>query len=312
MSTILPPRISTPNAMLGAYSGVITGQGEIAKLSRQASSQKVAQDLQGFGADASRLVSTKALEDRFERRSETLKSLEARAEVEAAALDSLGGAVQQVRDAIGNAIANQNAAGLREALELALATAFNAANTTYAGESVFGGIRGYGEPTVPRSLDQLATEPDSDLAFVDTGMARQVKLEDDRALQLSQTADEVFRPFLDFLRQVRVWENTNAPLQGSLNAATTNWLRGQLPGIDAVQRGVFDSQAANGTVAKQIETARLANEARRDAFAKAVSGQENVDLAEVAAKLSAAQLQYQASASIFGQLKDLNLLQFIR
>lgn len=312
MSTILTPRISTPNAMLGAYSGVITSQGEIAKLSRQASSQKIAQDLQGFGAEAGRLVSTKALEDRFERRAETLKSLEARAEVEAAALDSLGGAVQQVRDAIGNAIANQNAAGLREALELALATAFNAANTTYAGEAVFGGIRGYGEPTVPRTLDQLASEPDSDLAFIDTGMARQVKLEDDRAMQLSQTADAVFRPFLDFLRQVRVWENTNAPLQGSLNAATTNWLRSQVPGIDAVQRGVFDSQSANGTVARQIETARLANEARRDAFAKAVAGQENVDLAEVAAKLSAAQLQYQASASIFGQLKDLNLLQFIR
>jgi flagellin-like hook-associated protein FlgL len=35
-------------------------------------------------------------------------------------------------------------------------------------------------------------------------------------------------------------------------------------------------------------------------------------LAEVAARLSAAQTQYQASAAIFGQLKDLNLLQYLR
>jgi flagellar hook-associated protein 3 FlgL len=306
------PRIATSSALLGAYSGVTTGQAEIDRLSRQASSQKVAQDLKGFGGDAARLISSKALEDRFERRTETLKALEARAEVEAAALDSLGKAVQQVREAMGNAIANQNGAGFRDALELALATAFNAANTTYAGEAVFGGIGAYQDATQPRTLDQLALDPDTSLSFPDRGVPRQVRIEDDRTIQLSRTAQEVFQPFVDFVRQVRVWENANGAIQGQLNAATTDWLRSQLPGIDSVQRGVFDSQAANGTVARQIEIARDANEARKDTFMKAVAGQENVNLSEVAAKLSAAQLQYQASASVFGQLKDLNLLQYLR
>lgn len=306
------PRLSTSNALLGAYSGVTTGQAEINKLSRQASSQKVAQDLKGFGGDAARLVSARSLEQRFERRSETLKALEARADVEQAALESLAQAVQQVRDAMGNAIANQNGAGLREALELALAQAFTAANITYAGEAVFGGVQGNQDATVPRTLDQLAADPDTSLSFPDRGATRLVKLEDDRSIQLSATAAEVFQPFVDFLRDVRVWENANAPLEGHLTPAAMTFLQGRIPAIATVQSAVFDAQGANGTVAKQIEIARQSNEARRDSFARAVAGQETVDLSEVAAKLSAAQLQYQASASIFGQLRDLNLLQYLR
>jgi flagellar hook-associated protein 3 FlgL len=305
-------RIATPNALLGAYSGVLTGQNEIAKLSRQASSQKKAQDLQGFGADASRLVSSKALAERLERRSETLKALGARANIEATALASLQDSVQQVRDAIGNAIANQNGAGLRAALEQALAAAFAAANTTYAGESVFGGVRGYGDPAVPQTLDALAAQPDTASAWVDTGAPRTVMLEDGRPMQLSQGAEEVFRPFMEFLREVRVWETANGQMTGQLPPAAVTFLQSQLPSIQQVQRGVIDAESAAGTVARQIETAQLALEARRDAFEQTIAGQENVDLAEVAARLSAAQNQYQASAAIFGQIKDLNLLSYLR
>lgn len=306
-------RISTYNQFFASSSGVAAGQRDMAIAQRQGSSQKVAQDLKGYGGDAGRLISSKAYAERLDRRAEALKALEARAEVEATALSSLQLAVKDARDAIGNAIANQNGAGLRAALELALDTAFSAANVQYAGQSVFGGDMGYQDPAITDTLDALAAQVDTAVNWRDTGRNRTVVLEDGRAIELSGGAEEIFRPFVEFLRGVRRWEQDNAaPLTGSLSAAQQTFLQSQIPALSAIHGAVIDAESSAGTVAKQIETAIDTNEARRDTLLKTVGDQENVDLAEVATRLSAAETQYQASASIFARMRDMNLLQYLR
>jgi flagellar hook-associated protein 3 FlgL len=304
-------RISTYNQFFGASNGVANGQRDMAIAQRQASSQKVAQDLKGFGEDAGRLVSAKSHAARLDARAQALKTLEARAEVEASALSAFSGAVGDARDAIQNAIANQNAAGLRTALESALATAFLSANVQYAGQSIFGGEAAYEDPVVADTLDALALQPNTDANWRDTGANRTVVLEEGRAIELSESAEEVFRPFVDFLRDLRAWENANGALQGRLTPAQQTHLQSLIPTLSTVHAAVIDAESMAGTVAKQIETAIEVTEGRRDVLLKTVGDQENVDLAEVAARLSAAETQYQASAAIFGRMRDMNLLQYL-
>lgn len=305
-------RVATYNQFFGSAAGIALGQANMAKAQEQASTQKVASDLQGFGIEAGRLLSAKTYAERLDRRAETLKALEARAEVEASALDTAQAAVQQARDALANAAANQNGAGLKAALEQALSVIDTAANTQYNGESIFGGEWGYGEPFVPASLDTLAAQPNTDVNWVDTGRNRTVMIEDNRSIELSRNAEDLFRPFVDLLRSIRVWENANGPLTGRLTAAQLTYVQGLIPQMATVQTNLIDKSAEAGGTAKQIEMAVSTNDAKRDTLLATIGDQENVDLAEVAARLSAAQTQYQASAAIFGQLKDLNLLQYLR
>jgi flagellar hook-associated protein 3 FlgL len=307
-------RISSYNQFYGNAAGITNGQNAMAKAQEQASTQKVATDLKGYAQQSGRLLSAKTYSERLDRRAETLSALQGRAEVEANAMTNALEAVKQVRDAIGLAAGTSNGAGFRVALEQALGTIGTAANAQYGGQAVFGGNWGYGEPFAATSLDDMATAGAGAAGsyWTDTGENRTVMLEDDRPIQLSPGAREVFKPIVDFLREIRTWENANAPITGPLTQSQTTYLRSIMPDIAALQSTMIDHEATAGITAKQIETTALTNLAQRDTLDRTIGDQENVDLAKVAADLSAAQNQYQASAAIFGQMRDMNLLQYLR
>jgi flagellar hook-associated protein 3 FlgL len=308
-------RISSYNQFFGNANGISTGQANMAKAQAQASSQKVATDLKGYAQQSGRLLSAKTYAERLDRRAETLEALQGRAEVEAASMSNALEAVKQVRDAIGNAVATNNGAGFRVAFEQALATISSSANAQYGGQAVFGGTWGYGEPFVPTTLDAMATAGAGAAGsyWVDTGDNRTVLVEDDRPIQLSPSAQETFRPIVDFMREVREWENANTAINsGSLTTAQADFARSLMTTIAGLQSTMIEHEANAGITAKQIETTALTNSAQRDTLYKTIGDQENVDLAEVATRLAAAQNQYQASASIFGQMRDMNLLQYLR
>jgi flagellar hook-associated protein 3 FlgL len=308
-------RISSYNQFYGNSAGIATGQANMQKAQAQASSQKIATDLKGYAQQSGRLLSAKTYAERLDRRAETLSALQGRADVEAAAMTNALDAVKQVRDAIGSAIATNKGAGFRVTIEQALATIATAANVQYGGQAVFGGTWGYGEPFATISLDAMATAGAgaADSYWADTGENRSVMLEDNRPIQLSPGAEEIFRPIVDFMRQIREWENTNTSItSGSLSEAQATYMRSLMPAIAGLQATMIDHEANAGITAKQIDTTALANSAQLDTFKKTIGDQENVDLAEVATKLAAAQNQYQASAAIFGQMRDMNLLQYLR
>jgi flagellar hook-associated protein 3 FlgL len=307
-------RISSYNQFYGNAAGITTGQTDMAKAQAQASTQKVATDLKGYAQQSGRLLSAKSYAERLDRRAETLGALSARAQVEASALSRASDAVKNAREAITSAFASQNGAGLREAMNNALAEIGAAANTQYAGQAVFGGTWGYGEPFKTATLDVIATTGagSSSAYWVDTGENRTVMVDDNRSVQLSGGAQEIFRPMVDFLAQMRDWENTNGPITGKLTTAQATFLQGLIPGVAALHTSIIDQEASAGITAKQLEQVQQANEAQRDTLNATIGDQENVDLAEVATRLAAAQTQYQASASIFSQMRDMNLLQYLR
>jgi flagellar hook-associated protein 3 FlgL len=307
-------RISSYNQFYGNAAGISNAQSAMNKYQAQASTQKVATDLKGYAQESGRLLSAKTYAERLDRRAETLSALQGRAEVEANAMTNALEAVQQIRDAIGTAAGTSNGAGFQVALEQAFATIGTAANSQYAGQAVFGGTWGYGEPLASTSLDDMATAGPAaaDSYWTDTGENRTVMLEDNRSIQLSPSAKEVFKPIIDFLREVRSWENANTPISGTLTEAQTSYLRSIMPEIATLQSNMIDQEATAGITAKQIETTVLNNQAQRDTFDKTIGNQQNVDLAKVAADLSAAQNQYEVSASVFGKMRDMNLLQYLR
>lgn len=305
-------RISTFTTFQSGISGVLDAQTLMTKYSEQTSSQKVSTDLKGYGHDAKRLINAQQMSQKLGARAEEFAALESRSSVEAIAFDSFSEAVGELRNAIGNALANQSGAGLRDAMESALQVAMNTSNTEFGGEKIFGGVRAYDAPFVSSDINTLAAQANTDPNWIDTGPNRTITLEDGRTVELSKSASEIFRPFVDFIVDMRKWENTNGAMTGKLTTAQLTYLQSQATAIVPIQTEALDNQASSGIMAKQISSVKEANLLKVDAFDNIVGSVQNVDMAEVATKLSAAQTQYQASASIFAKLKDLNLLNFLR
>jgi flagellar hook-associated protein 3 FlgL len=307
-------RISSYNQFYTNSAGIASGQAEMAKAQAQASTQKVATDLKGFAQQSGRLLSAKGYAQRLEQRADTLSALQGRADVEAAAMTNAVDTAKQVRQAISTAVANNNGTAFRAVMEQALAAISTSANIQFNGQAVFGGNWGYGEPLAAASLDDMAIAgaAAADTYWTDTGENRSVTLEDGRSIQLSPGAEEVFRPLVDFIREVREWEIANTAIAGRLSDAQATFMRGLMPEIATLESDMIDREAAAGNTAKEIEATALKNQAQRDTLVQTIGNQENVDLAEVATKLAAAQNQYQASAAIFGQMRNMNLLQYLR
>jgi len=297
---------------MSGTSGILDGQNKMAKAQEQASSQKVASDLKGYGVDAKRLINAKNMSDKLQTRNDELQSIEARALVEASAYSHFTDAIDSLRQSINGALANQNGAGFAPALESALQAAISAANVEFAGQNIFGGSRSYDEPFVNADLNTLAGQVNTDANWLDTGANRTITIDDGRSIELSKSAVEVFRPFIDFVVNIRKWENANTPITGKLNATQIAYLQTQSAQIAPIQTVALENEGAAGITSAEITKIRELNSSKILAFDNIVGDIQNVDLAEVAARLSAAQTQYQASASIFGQLKDLNLLMYLR
>lgn len=305
-------RVSSFTAFQAGVSGILDGQSKMDRAQAQASSQKNAWDLKGYGHNAKKLVDTRAMINRLEARNEDLKSLDARATVEETALTSFTTAIGNARQAINNALAQQNGAGLDAALEAALNTAMTASNTTFAGQSIFGGVNSYDTPVIYANLNTLAGQPDTNSNFKDMGENRVVTLDEGRTIEISKSAKEVFQPFMEFMRGLKVYENANGTFEGKLTPAQQTWLKSQLPALETVQNNAIGVASSQGVTAKEISDTLARNDEKITRLNEIVGDVVNVDLTEVAARLSAAQTQYQASASIFGQLKGMNLLQYLR
>jgi flagellar hook-associated protein 3 FlgL len=304
-------RVSTLTMFNANTSGLINAQNAVYEAQVQQSTEKVATDLKGYGNSSGRLVDSKAVLQKLEARNDNLKILSSRADIESLAYEGFTDAITTVREALTNALANNSGVGLSTALEGALADAMSAANTQFDGQYIFGGVRGDTAPVTTATLDTLAAQANTDTNWAETGDTRKITLSDGNTIELSKNAEEVFRPFVDFLRGIREWENSNTSLEGKLDDTSTAYISSLLTNVKTIQSDAINYQAGAGVVQQQIENKITENENQQIVMKTAIGNVVDVDLAEVASRLSAAQTQYQAMASIFAQVKGLNLLDYL-
>ena len=304
-------RISTLTMLNSNTRGLINAQNAVYEAQTQQSTEKVATDLKGYGNSAGVLVDSQSFLQKLDVRNNNLKTLSSRSDIESIAYEGFTDAISSVRDALTNALANKNGAGLSSVIEGALADAMSSANTQFDGQYIFGGVRGDTQPVTTATLDALAAQPNTDANWTATGDTRKITLSDGNTIELSKNAEEVFRPFVDFLRGIRSWENTNTSLDGKLDDTSSAYISSLLTNIKTIQSDAINYQSGAGLVQKQIENKITENTNQQTVVKTAIGNVVDVNLAEVAAKLVAAQTQYKAMASIFSQVKSLNLLPYL-
>lgn len=287
-------------------------QAELADLQRQVGSEHKADDLKGYGVDSTRILSAKAIIERTDARQVAANTLSGRLGAVDGALEGVSDATESLRQAVLTALGQDDGRYLTTSLQAAFDQARTALNTDFEGESLFGGERISATPVNVTSLAALAAAPSTASIFDEAARGKTLDL-GDGAFTIGDKASTVGTGTLDAMRTLKqLIDAGGGSLPSPLTAPQRTALQNIATSLNAARQNVLVAQGRNGELQNIVEAKSTALGAQSDALTKLMGDAANADLAEVATKLSASQVQYQAIAQTFSTLSGLSLLDYLR
>lgn len=305
-------RVVSSTVHLTAMADLQRAQRDLFEAQRQAGSENRADDLLGFGRDAASLLSARGFLSESEAFIGVGKEAGARLSVQAVALEQLQEAAKQVKDTVAGAIGLDRSDELMEGIRQAFESAAGALNVNHAGKYVFGGVRETAPPFTASSLNDVATAAAVDDLFVNAPGKVQLRISVTATVTAAPLADEIGRDFMAVVRRLTDFETTYGPLGGTLTPAERADLQSILGDAGQVMDDIITAASMNGGTQKRVENVVARNEDQQIYYNNLVADVQQADLAEVATRISQAQLQLNASSQIYAQLSRLSLLDYLR
>ncbi len=282
---------------------------ELYDLQRQTASGNKAADLKGYGQEAGRIVSARAAIAQSTARVDAAGRIAARLDIQDVALQQAAASAAQLKQDIFTALSSGDASFLSAQLEAAFRQATEALNTTYEGIPLFSGDRRDAAPVQASNLNDLAGELDAGTLFAESTRTATIDLGAGAVFEVapkaSAASSQLYHAFRDLYAFLQAGVDT--PITG----AQRNALNDIATTLDGGHRQVLEAQGINGNTQKNLERTVTRLTAHADLLSSHLAKVAESDLAEVAMRLSAAQTQYQAAASVFSQIKDLSLVNFL-
>jgi flagellar hook-associated protein 3 FlgL len=286
-------------------------QAELADLQRQVGSEHKADDLKGYGIASTRILNAKSMIERSDARQQAANTLGGRLGAVDGALEGVSDATESLRQAVLTALGQDDGRYLTTSLQAAFDQARTALNTDFEGESLFGGERISATPINVASLAALAAAPSTASIFDEASRGKTLDL-GDGPFVIGDKASTVATGVFDAMRTLKQLVDTaGGTLPQPLTTAQRTALQNVATSLNAARQDVLVAQGRNGELQNIVEAKSISLGAQSDALEKLMGDAANADLAEVATKLSASQVQYQAIAATFSTLSKLSLLDYL-
>jgi flagellar hook-associated protein 3 FlgL len=298
------------NGLLGHYQRI---QSRIADTQAQISSGKIGDVFADTGQKAGVLASAKMRAARAEALAAAAGEVEARLSLQDSQLQQLGSLADDLREALGNALATGHGDGLMETARGVYQAAASILNTKIDGVYIYGGTRSDVAPVNATTLDALLAAPAVADVFENSPLAQVQTVEDGVTLETGQLASDLATDLFQMLRDLAAFDaGGSGPFASQLTAAQTSFLTGQAAQIPDVARAVNAQAAENGVRYGQIKDALERHEETQIQLKKFIGDIEDTDMAEAITRLNQEQAQQQAAARMIAQLQDVTLLNFLR
>lgn len=280
---------------------------DLQNLQRQMSGNK-AHDLKTFGGGASLVVSARSALAETNARQEVANMAQARLMAQDTALTRAHDVVDMFRDRALSAAVQGNGVGLRDALNYAVGDLVGALNLEWDGQYVFGGDRNT-TPVAQITADMLTTVN----PFQTVGTPATLQLGDGQRVPLGESADTFAAKAFEAMKQIRLLMGPDGTgLNGQLDNAMVASIETIVGSLEEARADISAAGVRNGESKRAVDAALERLEARDIALQKTLGDRTDADLAEVAIQLSQKQSQYEAIAKVIGELRDLNLLNYLR
>ncbi|OYX51499.1 MAG: flagellin [Sphingomonas sp. 32-66-10] len=272
----------------------------------QLSTGKKAPDLAALGSEAVRTLSAHTLLAKQEAHAQTATRLGTTLSLYETSITAIENGSMELGNRLSLAVGTGEAAGLDEAISAAFDQFRSMLNTSEGGLPLFGGGIS-GAPYTPSKIGDLIGTAAED-HFVDGEAIARARVGDGLDLNYGITASELGVEMTDIYRSL-VEAGPFGERLTDAQKATLTTIKSQLD--DAVG-GIRRLNAENGRRLAQTETlVDRANE-RALVLKDVISRNEDADLAQVAMDLAMHKTTLEASYSVFTQLNELSLLNYLR
>jgi flagellar hook-associated protein 3 FlgL len=304
-------RISSAMIPQSALANISLAQQQLVEAARQSSAQTNATDMMGYGRQTQTLISAQRLAARTQSFIDTSAELKTRMSLQDVALGRASDQIAKLKDDLFQNISLQNGDAVRSQLEETFSVLKDAMNTSLGGRYLFGGVLNDRPPVTATSLSDLAANPLTS-SIVQGAAPQTERVESGRTIAAGPVASDVITQAMASLQRLtQADEGTDGPFGGPLTDNQKTAIQNELSSLTDAFNGLLNSQADNGRLSKDVDSAATRQQANLDSLNGAVGGIVNVDLAAVAVKLNQAQFAYQASAGVFATIKGLSLLNYL-
>ena len=305
-------RISSSMINSSALQNLQRAQSDMYEAQRQTASQTKADDLKGYGRDAKSLVTLERLRARTDSHLETAKELNIRLSIQDAQLGRATETISTLKEKLTTALSLDDLTQVDSMLRDAFNDLKSSFNTTHNGNYLFSGTRSDTAPIRADSIEDLAANPLT-AAVLQNGDAVQVRIDDSRVVQAAPLAQTAAPDALSVLRDLKIFQDSaGGPFNATPDANQKQAIQDAISKLGGVFDGLLSTQAENGRAMNETDAMIERQQGKSDLLSSLSANITEVDLAQVAVELNQAQLQYQATASVFNTIQGLSLVDYLR
>jgi|KBSSwiStaDraftv2_1062776.scaffolds.fasta_scaffold03182_9 flagellar hook-associated protein 3 FlgL len=307
-------RVSTASNYSAILANLMAAQQRQVDAGSQVASQKKGDDLKSYARNAEMLTAMRSIQVRGQGFLEQNSTIADKLATQDIALSQVADAVAGAREAIAEALASGHVNTLVEDMEAQLRNAVEGLNARYGGKYLFAGGQIDTKPVTATTLSDL-TAPATVIAdfFKNDQFVTQNKVDDSTTVSTGVLADAIGTGLMTAFKAFQNEEQTGSgPFTGDLTDAQRTFLEGQLASWDQAHQTIVNIAGRNGLVAKRVDTVKDDLTSRQSSLKEMIGGITDVDMAEAASNLQAAQVAVQAAAQVFMSLQQSSLLNLLK
>jgi len=307
-------RISSASSYSAILANIQSAQQRQVEAGNQVSSGKIGTNLKDYASKAEVLTAMQTVDARLTTYTDQNKVIASKLQIQDLSLNKVADAADATRQAIANALANDNATTLMQDLQAQFSNAVGGLNAEYDGKYLFAGGQVSTPPVSATQLSDLTLAPGiiANQFHNDTYVA-QAKLDDSTTVNTGMLADQLGTNMLTAFQSLEAFhQGANGPFSGQLTAAQRTFLEGQLATWTTVHSDLTTATALNGNNQARVDSVQKNIDSQQLNIKTILSDNIDVNLAEASTRLNLAQQSLQASAQAFRTLQDSSLLNYLK
>ena len=308
-------RVSTASQTAYFLSQIQGASDALNKTQTQIASGKNANTYAGFGDKAQVLTATLAAGARNTAYANATTFASTQVDLQDTQLSSLSDLAAQLKKAVSDAVANNDASTLMDQAQSIFDQASAILNSKDGnGDYIYSGGKTDVAPLTVNSLSQLAALPSTSAAFANGNLKKSVQVADGVNVSYGLTASDVATGLMQQLASIAQFDsgsNGNFAATTNLTQAQNTFLTGAMATTTTMASDLTAVQAANGYVANRLTDATSRQTDMTNLYKNFASNIQDTNMADAATQLSLNQTQLQAALQVTAGLHQLSLLNYL-
>ena len=305
-------RIATSSAYSSILAELMAAENKQTAAGQLVSSQKIGDDLSGYGNQTGAVVATQSVKARVDGLVDQLKQTGVKLTVQQTALEQVSTIAQSLQQALTTAVGAGSGDSMMASVDSLFQQAVAALNTQYNGDYVFSGGQTSTQPFSATSLSDLTTQPSVSSFFQNGSVAPVSRVDDNSTMQTGFLATDVGQQLMTAFQSIQAFQQSaSGNISGALTDAQQTFLTNAITQLSTVSAAASQTAGEGGDIQARVSAAQTTQTDRQSTLAGVLSGLTAANMADASTQLTQAQTAVQASAQVFTMLKGMSLLNYL-